>query len=298
MGFPEVIDNTIRSSWAQCEKKTLFQHFDHWGSAFSVHLLFGAAFASAIEAGRKAFYVGGLSMEDALVEALRAGMEEYGMHEEPATSVKSRPRLYEAIVSYFDHYNMDFDPVVPYVHGGKPAIEFSFAIPLPINHPDTGMPLIYAGRCDLIGVFNGTIYIVDEKTASRLGPTWSKQFEHDSQFISYTWAAQQFDYPVSGALVRGVCMYKDRVEHVQIPYSYPKFLIDRWYKQLLEEIQDMLDAYKGKRSFQYAMHKGMSGCSYCSYLNACTSEYPQKVLETQFVKRHWNPLTREVSLES
>lgn len=296
MRFPPVIDNTIRTCWAQCETKAKYQVFEEWGQAFSIHLHFGAAFAHAIEAGRKEFHLNGGTNETATCAALQAAIEFYGMHDEQVVKYKSRERLLEAVVSYFDTYNLEHDSVRPYVHEGKPAIEFSFAVPLPINNPETNEPLIYAGRADMLGLFQDTLYVVDEKTTSRLGPSWSKNWEHDSQFLGYTWASRMYGYPTVGALIRGVCMLSNRVEHIQVPYSYPDFLIERWYNQLLWDIQDMVVAWNSKR-FRFAMHKGLSACSSCSYLNVCTSSQPEKVLETQFVQHRWDPLTRGEPLE-
>lgn len=270
--------------------------FEEWGQSFSIHLHFGGAFAAAIEAGRKAYYIKGMDAETSMIAALVAGIEHYGAHEETVVKIKARDRLLEAIVSYFDTYSLDHDPVRPFIHEGRPAIEFSFGVPLPLKNPETGEPLIYAGRADMIGLFQDTLYTVDEKTTSRLGPSWARNWEHDSQFLGYTWASRLYGYPTVGALIRGVCMYANRVEHVQVPYAYPQFLIDRWYEQMLWDVQDMISAWNDGR-FRYAMSKGMGACPSCSYLNACTSSQPQKVLETQFVKHRWDPLTRGEPLE-
>ena len=42
------------------------------------------------------------------------------------------------------------------------GIEFNFALPIPVNNPSTGDPILISGRMDAICDFAGGVYIVDE----------------------------------------------------------------------------------------------------------------------------------------
>ena len=124
------------------------------------------------------------------------------------------------------------------------GIEFSFAIPIPIAHPQTGQPLFYTGRFDMLAVDRrGVIWAEDDKTASQLGAQWGKQWTLDLQFTGYVWAARQYDVPVYGAAVRGISILKTMYGHAEQMVARPPFLVDRWYQEMLGDVQRMIDIW-------------------------------------------------------
>ena len=75
--------------------------------------------------------------------------------------------MWQAVEFYFEEYPLDGDSIKPYkFEDGRTGIEFTFGIPIPINHPDSGDPIVLAGRFDLLGYYNDLLAVVDEKTTA------------------------------------------------------------------------------------------------------------------------------------
>lgn len=294
--FPEVIDNSIRSNFVACEAKFHYGFIKNISPAgTNVHLHAGGAFAHGIEATRRAFYENGASSDDAIAKGVAELLLFYGDYECPPESPKSAERMAGALEFYFQRYPLTDDYLRPWSDGTSTGIEFSFAIPLPIAHPVTGNPILYSGRFDMLAENSrsGELFVVDEKTASQLGSSWSKQWELDSQFTGYCWAAKQYGKPVVGAIIRGVSILKTKYDSVECPIYRSQHLTDRWYRQLLKDIQRMIEIWKTNDP-SYQLDKGSCGAyGGCSYSILCNSSTPEKWIPVQFEPRVWHPMLRE-----
>ena len=61
--FPHAVDSTMLATFRSCPQKFFRQYVEHWKpKAESVYLVAGGAFASGIEAARRAFYEKGASV--------------------------------------------------------------------------------------------------------------------------------------------------------------------------------------------------------------------------------------------
>lgn len=177
--FPSVLDASLISTFRACPQKAFLEYVQHWKpKSPSIHLHAGKAYASALEATRRAFYLEGKSSSESAEIGLGTLLREYGDFECPEDSAKSASRMAGALEFYLHSYPLESDAAVPVTlpDGGK-GIEVGFAEPLPINHPETGDPLIYTGRLDMMVNYAGAIYGLDDKTTSSLGASWSKQWE-------------------------------------------------------------------------------------------------------------------------
>jgi len=296
LSFPTVIDNTARSQFVTCPTKWAYAScYNIAPNSPSIHLHAGGAFASGLEYARKAFYDEGLSPEAAIKQGTEQLLAFYGDFECPGHINKTKARMMEALWEYFCEYPLGKDPVVPFQSAtGKHAIEFTFSVPLPILHPDTMQPLLYAGRFDMLGVYQDSMYAVDEKTASQLGKSWLDQWELDSQFTGYCWAGQQFNFPVTGAIIRGISILKEKYGHAQAILHRPQWQLDRWYENLLWDIEDMLNTYdrlRNDKRIKLALDKGI--CAQyggCSYATLCKSPNPATWIAAEYGPREWNPL--------
>ena len=294
--FPIAVDNTMRKQFAACPRSFRNKFIQHFRPQHkSVHLVAGGAFAKGIEAGRKAFHVEGLSEEVAIARAWAASQAEYGDYVPMFDTPKTRWRVGEAVIEYFDRYSLPNDAVQPHTHAGLKCIEMSFAIPLPINHPVSGDPLLYCGRFDMVGEFNGALYVVDEKTTSRLGAQWEAQWDMDSQFISYCWAARNMGYPVAGAIVRGLSFLKNDYGHAQVLVYHPEAKVDRWYTQLLEDVHQMKRSWE-QDYYDFSFGSGCSAYSGCEFRHSCSAVDPDRILELDYVREFWSPIAIDGSV--
>jgi hypothetical protein len=239
--FPSTIDSTILKTFRECPRKFELEYLHHWKIREpSVHLHAGAAYASGLEAVRRAYYEQGRSPDESLEIGMAALMKAYGDFQCPDHIAKSLPRMLGALEFYFEQYPLESDPFQPHEWSpGQRAIEFTFAVPLPFDHPVTGEPLIYTGRSDMIAEMGGALYIEDDKTASQLGASWSSQWDMRSQFTGYSWAARQSGLEIAGILIRGVSILKTKYDTQQAITYRPQWMIDRWLGQVLRDLTRM-----------------------------------------------------------
>lgn len=297
MTFPAVIDNTIRKAFVRCPTYAMRAHVENLRvkGGESVDLLFGAAFATGVENARRSFYGSESLSPDASVDAgVDSALAHYGDFTPPDKSFKTRDRLAGALRYYFEQWPLGEDGLTPLRDG----IECSFAIDIPITHPDTGVLLKYAGRYDMAARdAQGRIYVVDEKTASRLGDSWASKWDMDSQMTGYIWALREtLDRHLYGepaeitAQIRGISILSRDYGHVEIPIVCAEWRIDRWYKQLLSDVQRMRLAYQ-TGEWDMAMHEN-SCTAYnrpCEYTRLCTSPNPERLMG-DYDRVVWNPL--------
>lgn len=294
--FPKHVDNTARSTFRSCPQKWIYQTVRHLAPKTpSEHLHAGGAFAFGIEHARRAFFEQGLPP----VEAMQVGslklVEFYGDFEAPEGSNKTKDRMLEAYFSYMLEYPLDSAPVKPFkFEDDLYGIEFRFGVPLPFQHPETGDPLLYAGRFDMLAEFSGSLFAVDEKTASQLGPSWMKQWETDSQFTGYCWAAGVYGKKVAGAIIRGVGILKNSISHAQAIIYRPEWKINRWLANLYHDIAGMLHTYEAFKKNEFIpMALDKSTCSNyggCTFRSLCESPDPEAWIPIHFTTRVWDPL--------
>lgn len=292
--FPVAIDSTLLAAFRSCPQRAFRQYIEHWKPASdSVHLVAGGAFADGVEAARRAYFEEAASREDSVAEGLRSLITKYGDFECPPDSAKSLERTAGALEFYFENYPLGEDGATPITFAdGRRGIEFTFAQPLPINHPVTGDPLLYTGRSDMIAEAFGGVYVFDEKTTTSLGPSWAKQWELRSQFTGYCWAAQQFGLKPSGVCVRGVSILKTKYDTQQVVTYRSDYEIERWLDQTCRDLGGMIECWK-QGYWDYNLDHACTEYGGCALQSICKSADPESWLKTYFVKRVWNPLARE-----
>ena len=297
--FPHAIDSSMMATFRSCPQKFFRSYLQHWKPQNeSVHLIAGGAFASGLEAARQAFFVDGKGQEESLGLGLQKLIEHYGDFSCPHDSAKSLERMCGAFEFYFDNYPLGYDGMIPItLPSGRRGIEFSFAEPLPLNHPVTGQPLLFTGRMDMLAEFAGGVYIEDDKTTSSLGASWSRQWEMRSQFTGYQWAVQNAGIPVAGIIIRGVSILKTKYETQQaLTYRSP-MEVDRWLTQTTRDLNRMLQMWEDNW-YDYNMDHACGEYGGCNMLSICKSNDPESWLSTYFTQRVWDPLLRqEVTVE-
>ena len=291
--FPTTLDSTILAAFKSCEQKAYLEFFQHWKMLNqSVHLHAGAAYAKGMEVARTAFYLEGQSPDDSVAAGLGALLAAYGDFECPADSAKSAERTAGALEFYFSHYRLGEDRAIPMtLPGGKRGIEFSFLEPLDIKHPETGDPIMYSGRMDMMCEFEGMHLGEDDKTASQLGASWPRQWDLRSQFTGYVWGAARAGIKLDGFLVRGVSILKTKYDTLQAITYRPDWMIDRWYAQLMRDIQRMIRAWE-EGYWGWNLDHACAEYGGCPFRGVCQMKEPQALLETQFQRRKWDPVAR------
>ena len=291
--FPEVIDSSLIAAFRSCPRKAQLEFFEHWKPQEpSVHLHAGAAYAAGLEAGRTAFFVEGRPEEEAIERAIHALLTHYGDFACPEDSPKSASRMAGALEFYFSRYPMATDRAVPMtLPGGKRGIEFSFTEPLNIRHPESGQPILYCGRMDMLCDLENMHLGEDDKTASQLGASWSKQWDLRSQFTGYVWGAARQGIRLDGFLIRGVSILKTKYDTLEAITYRPQWQLDRWEFQLNRDIKRMLANWE-EGYFDYDLDHACTEYGGCVFRQVCLMAEPQALLEQRFERRRWNPVTR------
>ena len=281
------------AAFKSCPQKANLEFIEHWKLRDqSVHLHAGAAYAAGMEAARTAFYIDGLDEPSSVATGLSALLKAYGTFECPPESAKSAERTAGALEFYFSHYRLGEDKAIPMtLPGGKRGIEFSFLEPIDLVHPETGDPMLYSGRMDMLCSYEGMNLGEDDKTASQLGASWPRQWDLRSQFTGYVWGAGRAGIKLDGFLVRGVSILKTKYDTLQAITYRPQWLIDRWYKQLLLDGQRMIEAWSAGY-YDYNLDHACSEYGGCPFRGVCQMREPLPLLEQQFQRRKWDPVGR------
>jgi hypothetical protein len=292
--FPDVLDSTILAAFRSCPRKAELEFVEHWRPQTpNVHLHAGAAYAAGLEAMRTAFYVKGTDPEEALALGTKALMSAYGDFKCPPDSAKSLERTAGALEFYASRYPLGQDTAIPLtLPGGKRGIEFNFAEPLDIIHPQTGNPLIYAGRMDMCCSYNGLSLGEDDKTASQLGASWPRQWDLRSQFTGYVWGAARAGIHLDGFLVRGVSILKTKYDTLEAITYRPDWQIERWYTQLQRDIYRFIACWN-EGYYDWNLDHACVEYGGCTFARVCQMRDPQQLLEQQFERRRWDPIARE-----
>lgn len=304
--FPEAIDNSMRKELVKCEMAAHYRYEMGLRSVDSqrVDLVAGGAFAKGLEVMRKAYYVADAQPSLALNEGIQALYAAYGSFAPPAKSNKTADRMAGALAFYASECPLESSPYVPLVlPTGEHCIEVGFNFPISVTHPDTGKPLTYCGRFDMLARHKdtGEIWVVDEKTTSQMGEKWANQWILDSQMTGYVWGANrllaQHNMPerVKGAIINGIAIRLRDYEHGEFQAVRPDWMIDRWYDQMVQDVVDWRTAYRYGGHHMALDH----ACAYynnpCEFSPLCASRNPERLIEGSYQVVRWNPLTREES---
>ncbi len=294
MSFPTVVDSSLLAEFRACQRKAQLTYFDHW-KVESVHLNAGKAYATGLEAARRAFYIDGDHPDDAIAKGLGALWKEWGDYQAPEDSLKSVHRMAGALEYYFHEWPLGADGAPPHKWGDNDkihGIEFSFIEPLPIRHPETGDPILFSGRADMVVDAFGGVFIEDDKTTSALGPSWPKMWDMRSQFTAYCWGLRAHGIQPTGVLVRGLAILKNDYKAAQAVTYRAGWEVDRWLAQTVHDVETMIEAWANDRWSWNLDHTCTAFHTPCPFTRVCKSPDPEKWLSIYFRRSKWDPVTR------
>jgi hypothetical protein len=282
--------------WRACPRKFWWRHIRNLAPKGSnIHLHAGGAFAKGLEAARKAFYSGGCSPDEAIAQGQIAIIKSWGSEDPQEDNAKSLGRVLGGLDFYLhEAFPIATDYIVPFLNPSThvPMVECSFGIPLDeVLHPVTKDPILYAGRFDMLGVHktDQVLFIEDDKTTTQLGASWASRWTLRSQFTGYVWGAQHFGLPVAGAIIRGISFLKNGYDKAESIQMRPQWMIDRWYQQVINDLNDMKRAWESD-SWNYNLDESCAAYGGCPYLRLCDVRDPEPFLDVYYEESHWNPL--------
>lgn len=297
--LPQVIDNTIISTFRNCQTKGRFEFLNGLRpTQTSIHLHAGAAFAKAVETLYTEIYRNGASRGTALTKTEFAFVKAWGDFEYPFETNKTKFRVWDCVESYATQYDPPNDYIAPSPRFTNP-FEYNFAIaldeahfgiPFPL-HPKTQEPFIYCGRFDMIGEHFGMLRIRDDKLVSSLGASWEKQYTLRSQFIGYVACMQILGYDLDTVEIRGVCPLTKTINHQTAVKTYAKPVVERWKHQLARDLHNVVAACMVE-DFDVNFSDVCAQYGGCPFLDLCRANDPADYFAS-YTKRSWNPLEVE-----
>jgi len=202
-----------------CAQKFFFSHCEHLETpGVSIDLHCGSVVSTALEAARREPH-----HDQKQLAAARQAIASWDNYRTFSNETKDLTNTVSAILAYLDYYSPD--PVQVYESRTGPAVEYTFAIPLPVLSPVTGEPILYVGRMDWLGFDTRTreLCVVDEKTTGRsFSPKWLNSFRMRGQLLGYLWAVRQYGLPVTCVLIRGICIQKTKISFQEVRLHFPE----------------------------------------------------------------------------
>lgn len=285
-------DATSLSALKRCPRLYQYSIIEGWRSKKqSLHLIFGGVYHAALELYDKLTLAEGLASEPALLQVVAFALRETWIDGAPWNSEdtsKNRETLIRSIIWYLDQFGTADPAQTVVLANGKVAVELSFSMESDIIAPN-GEPYLLCGHLDRIVNFAGFTYVMDRKTTgSTLGSYYFDNYHPDNQMSLYSIAAQTiFNSPVKGVLI----------DAAQIAVGFTRFERGVTYRsrdQLDEWLHDtevtirLAEGYASQH--YYPMND--TACFNCAFRRICSlaPAVRQTYLESDFVKRHWNPL--------
>lgn len=293
--FPVCFDNSMLTSYAACARKFQYEYLEHFTAPkTSIHLHAGSCFAKGLEVARQAFYIEGKPVEEAMLAGGNALLAEWGDYEpDDPDSPKRLERMIQGLGAYFREYPPFTDHVQPWKdQTGTAMIEYSFAHPIEVNHPESGEPLLYTGRFDMVGDYNSGCYAADDKTTGQLGASWLKNWHLRSQFTGYTWALQQDGYPCQGAIVRGQSFLKTKFGFAEVLELRSSWMVEQWYEQMIRRIERIKELWESG-IWDQDLDSACASYGGCSFQRLCQVRDWHDWAEGEYVRLRWNPVLGE-----
>ena len=290
--FPMALDNTIISTFRECPQKAFRSYFQHLApSTTSIHLIAGAAYAAGLEAARNAFYLHGATPTRAKAVGVITLLKSWGDYDPHWGQPKGLDLMVLALWETLDYWPLGEDIVAPLEYGDRNGVEFSFALPIGVDHPTTGEPILYTGRIDMLCIYEQALFAEDDKTTGQLGATWTRQWDLRAQFTGYCWALREYNLPAAGTLVRGTSIQKLGNKHATAIVYQPDWKIDRWLRQTRRDINRMIECWR-EGYWDFNLGDSCTAFGGCPFKDLCNSANPERLIPTNFVERVWDPLIK------
>jgi hypothetical protein len=281
-------DSTSFGWLKECPRKYYYMQIEGWDSPIhALELQFGIWYGQALE------HYDHYRISWAHEEALRMVVDEFMTKTwgwagwDPPNTNRNRETLIRSIIWYLEEFRLD--PFETYIlENGKPAVELSFRFELPYG-PQEGQPYLLCGHLDRVVNFSGGLYVTDRKTTkSTISSDWFSRFDLDNQMSLYTIAANVvFHAPVKGVVIDGA--------QIAVGFTrYARGLTYRTPAQTDEWLADTKLYLRQAEAYAKANYWPMNekSCFLCIFKRVCSKDpaVRQTMLESDFVKRKWNPL--------
>jgi hypothetical protein len=228
-------------------------------------------------------------------------------------NLKTRETLVRSVIWYLEEFGANDAAHTVILKNGKPAVELSFRLELDFGpkqveyYVEAGkfgegiakerevanpQPYVISGHLDRVVEFSDGIYVMDRKTSSTtIGSYYFDGYNPDNQMSLYTFASKViYQTPVRGVII----------DAAQIAVGFTRFSRGFTFRTEAQTEEWLANTRHWLRlAEQYAVEgfwpmndKSCHQYGGCAFRKVCSKspEVRHKFLESDFVKRHWNPL--------
>lgn len=255
-------------------------------------LTWGIAFHKVIEVWDKMVALGH-EKEDVLYRCVRlAGL--MGEYIVPNRTERTKETLVRAVVWYIDtHWEDNAETLI--LHNGKPAVEFSFALPM---MDFNGVEILLTGHIDKVVKFMGEVWPLDHKsTQQALDDRFASKFKLEPQMKGYMAVAYilaettaAFPTPPAGFIIDAVQLGVNFNRFLRVPLHFYKEEIEEYLRGFPFRIREA--AMYAEANYWPARETSCELYGGCVFKEIC-SQVPgkwQRMLEGNFIQGTWDPL--------
>ena len=276
-----------------CMRKYKYKMLDGWQPRrTSVHLIFGALYATALEHYHLHIATGD-SHDDAQIKVVHEALiNTWNIEGQTGGWVsdhnaKTRSTLIRTIVWYLEEF-IDDPAKTVILSNGKPAVELSFT--LPVNDD-----IVFCGHLDKVVDLNDSNFVMDQKTTgSTVSTKFFDQFSPHDQFSMYSYAGQIIlSAPIAGVII----------DAAQIAVGFSRFergftfrnpgLLDEW----MDDTLHLIDYARQLTSDEYFPLNPAACGNYggCEFRGVCSRapSVREQFLKADFTQGpSWDPIDR------
>lgn len=282
-------DSTSLGLLKTCPRKYFYQIIQGWRpKGQSIHLTFGIAYHSALEAYDKA-RCKDMDHEEAVIVAVRSALA----FTDPPDPDKNKNKftLVRSVVWYLDKFGKDDPAKTIVLENGKPAVELSFRMGIGVEAAD-GSEYLLCGHLDRVVEFGNDVFVMDRKTTkSTMSDYYFNQFSPNNQMTLYTLASQI----ISKRAAKGVI-----IDAVQLAVGFSRFArafayrtkaqLDEWFGDTVRYLR-MAERMANEQSWPM----NDTACDKfggCPFREICAADpgVRELYLKSNFEQRIWDPL--------
>ena len=253
-------DSQKISTLKSCPKQFSYRYRDLQASSEpNIHLSFGKALASGIEASTKEGF------KPALLRLAKEDLPDHG--------TKTREALVFALAEYEKRFPSD---EVAEVEGVR-TVEFPFLLPF-------SETLVFCGHLDRVVNEGRRLAVVDQKTTGKsLSSYYFQQFFFSDQIRLYALAAKEiFGYPIYRVYIDGISITKTGISIHREPIDFSADIIEEWLGETVKVIEDYQTSGDHPQNFSFQ-------CPSCRYAPKCLTNASSRNKVPGFVHKDWKP---------
>lgn len=269
------------------------------------HLVFGGAYASALEIYHKS-RAAGETHDNALRQAVITALQKTVSYEPPTGETKkTKANLLRTVIWYLDRF--EHDPAVTItLPNGKAAVELSFRFELDAMASED-QPYVLSGHLDRFVSFQGSLYDMDQKTTGgTLSSYYFDQFNPHNQMSLYTLAGQVcFQTPIKGVIIDAAQIAVGFSEFSRGMTHRTQGQLDEWLdsalfimktqRELATNAVDIINGEPQPECGEVAWPMNDTACNNyggCTFRGICSKDpsVRENFIQSGFEVRRWNPL--------